>query len=102
FVILCGHYEGIDERILETFVTDEISIGDYVLTSGELAAMVVIDAAVRLQPGVLGAEGGAARDSHADGLLEGPHYTRPQIFRGMEVPAVLQRGNHAEIKRWRR
>ncbi len=102
FVLLCGHYEGIDERALQMVVTDELSIGDYVLTSGELAAMVVIDAAVRLQPGVLGAEMGAAQDSHADGLLEGPHYTRPQVFRGAEVPQVLQRGNHAEIERWRR
>lgn len=102
FLLLCGHYEGIDERALQTVVTDEISIGDYVLTSGELAAMVVIDAAVRLQPGVLGAEGGAERDSHADGLLEGAHYTRPQVYRDMEVPAVLQGGNHGQIMRWRR
>ncbi|MDX1991247.1 MAG: tRNA (guanosine(37)-N1)-methyltransferase TrmD [bacterium] len=101
-VLLCGHYEGIDERALQLVVTDQISIGDYVLTGGELAAMVVIDAVVRHIPGVLGAEGAQHRDSHADGLLEGPHYTRPPVFRGLEVPQVLQRGNHAEIEAWRR
>jgi tRNA (guanine37-N1)-methyltransferase len=101
-VIVCGHYEGIDERVRQTAVTDEISIGDYVLTGGELPAMVVIDALARHIPGVLGAEGAQDRDSHADGLLEGPHYTRPLIFRGLPVPEVLQRGNHAEIARWRR
>ncbi|HEX2621828.1 MAG TPA: tRNA (guanosine(37)-N1)-methyltransferase TrmD [Phototrophicaceae bacterium] len=101
-IILCGHYEGIDERVLDLFVTDEISIGDYVLTGGELAAMVVIDALTRHIPGVLGAEGAHERDSHADGLLEGPHYTRPQVFRGMEVPRILQNGNHHDIERWRR
>lgn len=101
-VLLCGHYEGIDERVRQLVVTDEISIGDYVLTGGELAAMVVIDAVVRHIPGVLGAEGAEQRDSHADGVLEGPHYTRPQIFRDLEVPQMLQAGNHAEIERWRR
>ncbi len=101
-VILCGHYEGIDERVLELAVTDEISIGDYVLTGGELAAMVVMDAVVRLLPGVLGAEGAAERDSHADGVLEGPHYTRPTVFRGLVVPEVLQGGNHSAIEAWRR
>jgi tRNA (guanine37-N1)-methyltransferase len=101
-VILCGHYEGIDERALELVVTDEISIGDYVLTGGELAAMVVIDAVMRHIPGVLGAEGAETRDSHADGLLEGPQYTRPPMFRGLAVPQVLQDGNHAAIQRWRR
>lgn len=101
-IILCGHYEGIDERALELLVTDEISIGDYVLTGGELAAMVVIDALTRHIPGVLGAEGAHERDSHADGLLEGPHYTRPVEFRGLEVPQVLQQGNHHEIEAWRR
>jgi tRNA (guanine37-N1)-methyltransferase len=100
--ILCGHYEGVDERVRELVVTDEISIGDYVLTGGELAAMVVIDAVVRHVPGVLGAEGAQHRDSHADGLLEGPQYTRPQVYRGLEVPQVLQQGNHGEIARWRR
>ncbi|MFW5692456.1 MAG: tRNA (guanosine(37)-N1)-methyltransferase TrmD [Chloroflexota bacterium] len=101
-VLVCGHYEGFDERIRELVVTDEISIGDYVLTGGELAAMVVIDAVTRHIPGVLGAEGGQDRDSHADGLLEGPHYTRPVEYRGYTVPQVLQAGNHAEIERWRR
>lgn len=101
-ILLCGHYEGFDERVRELVVTDEISIGDYVLTGGELAAMVLIDAIVRQIPGVLGAEGGAARESHADGLLEGPHYTRPAEFRGLGVPDVLKNGNHAEIDRWRR
>lgn len=101
-LLLCGHYEGVDERVRELVVTHELSIGDYVLTGGELAAMVVIDAVVRQIPGVLGAEGAAERDSHADGLLEGPHYTRPADFRGLGVPDVLKNGNHAEIERWRR
>ncbi len=101
-ILLCGHYEGIDERVLELYVTDEISIGDYVLTGGELAAMVVIDATMRHIPGLLGAEGAHERDSHADGLLEGPHYTRPVVFEGLEVPAILQAGNHREIEAWRR
>ncbi|MCU0497278.1 MAG: tRNA (guanosine(37)-N1)-methyltransferase TrmD [Anaerolineae bacterium] len=101
-IFLCGHYEGIDERAVDLLITDMISIGDYVLTGGELAAMVVIDAVTRQLPGVLGAEGAHERDSHADGLLEGPHYTRPQNFRGLEVPEVLQRGHHAEIETWRR
>lgn len=101
-ILLCGHYEGIDDRLRETHITDEISIGDYVLTGGELAAMVVIDATLRHVPGLLGADGAHKRDSHADGLLEGAHYTRPQVYRGLEVPDVLQRGNHAEIERWRR
>lgn len=102
FVILCGHYEGIDERVRQLVVTDEISIGDYVLTGGELPAMVVVDAVVRHIPGVLGAEGGATRESHADGILEGAHYTRPVEFRGLSVPQALQDGNHAAIERWRR
>lgn len=101
-IFLCGHYEGFDERIRDLVVDEEISIGDYVLTGGELAAMVVIDAVIRQIPGVLGAEGGAARDSHADGLLEGAHYTRPAEFRGLGVPDVLKNGNHAAIDRWRR
>ena len=101
-VIVCGHYEGFDERIRELVVTDEISIGDYVLTSGELAAMVVIDSVVRLLPGVLGAEGGAERDSHADGLLEYPHYTRPAEYRGLGVPDILKSGNHGAVDLWRR
>ncbi|PBB05850.1 MULTISPECIES: tRNA (guanosine(37)-N1)-methyltransferase TrmD [Salimicrobium] len=101
-VFLCGHYEGYDERIREHLVTDEISIGDYVLTGGELPAMVTMDAVIRLVPGVLGNEESAPRDSFSDGLLEHPHYTRPQNFRGMEVPDVLTSGNHAKIDEWRR
>jgi len=101
-ILVCGHYEGFDERIRELVVTDEISIGDYVLTGGELAAMVVIDAVARQIPGLLGAEGAQHRDSHADGLLEGPHYTRPVEFRGLGVPEVLKNGNHAHIDQWRR
>lgn len=101
-ILLCGHYEGVDERVRELLITDEISIGDYVLTGGELAAMVIVDAVVRQIPGVLGAEEGAATESHADGLLEGPHYTRPLEFRGLTVPVVLREGNHAAIARWRR
>ena len=101
-ILVCGHYEGVDERARQLAVSDEISIGDYVLTGGELAALVLIDAVVRLIPGVLGAEGAQHRDSHADGLLEGPHYTRPSVFRGLGVPAVLTSGHHAEVERWRR
>ncbi len=100
--VVCSHYEGEDERIRETIITDEVSIGDYVLTGGELAAMVMIDALTRFLPGVLGAEGAQHRDSHADGLLEGPHYTRPSVYRGKAVPLVLQEGNHAKITQWRR
>ncbi len=99
--LLCGHYEGVDERVRAHLVTDEISIGDYVLTGGELAALVVIDAVSRLIPGVLGAEDGAQNDSHATGLLEYPHYTRPAEFRSWRVPDVLLSGNHARIERWR-
>lgn len=101
-ILLCGHYEGFDERIRETVVTEELSIGDYVLTGGELASMVVIDAVIRQIPGVLGSEGGADRDSHADGLLEGPHYTRPAEFRDMGVPDILKSGHHAAVDQWRR
>ncbi len=101
-ILVCGHYEGVDERARQVAISDEISIGDYVLTGGELAALVLIDAVVRLIPGVLGAEGAQHRDSHADGLLEGPHYTRPPEFRGLGVPAVLTSGHHAEVDRWRR
>ncbi|MFN8379334.1 MAG: tRNA (guanosine(37)-N1)-methyltransferase TrmD [Anaerolineae bacterium] len=101
-VLLCGHYEGVDERALELVVTDEISLGDYVLTGGELAAMVIVDAVVRHIPGVLGAEGAADRDSHADGLLEGPQYTRPPEFRGLRAPDVLLDGDHTQVDRWRR
>jgi len=101
-ILICGHYEGVDERVREHLVTDEISIGDYVLSGGELAAMVVVDAVVRQLPGALGAEGAVSEDSHSSGLLEYPQYTRPQAFRGWEVPQVLLSGNHAEIARWRR
>ncbi|MFH1646840.1 MAG: tRNA (guanosine(37)-N1)-methyltransferase TrmD [Chloroflexota bacterium] len=101
-VFICGHYEGVDERVGERLVTDEISIGDYVLTGGELPAMVVIDAVVRLLPGVLGSEESPQEDSHACGLLEYPQYTRPADFRGWTVPEVLLSGNHARIAKWRR
>lgn len=100
-VFLCGHYEGYDERIREHLVTDEISIGDFVLTGGELPAMTVIDAIVRLLPGVLGKEDSHIQDSFSTGLLEHPHYTRPADFRGMKVPDVLTSGNHAKINEWR-
>jgi len=101
-ILLCGHYEAIDERVKNTLVDEELSIGDYVLTGGELAALVVIDAATRLVPGVLGDEESAYRDSFGDGLLDHPHYTRPAEFRGMQVPDVLLSGNHAAIMKWRR
>jgi tRNA (guanine37-N1)-methyltransferase len=101
-VLLCGRYEGVDERIRQHLVTDEISIGDYVLTGGELAAMVVVDAVARLLPGVLGAEDAADEDSFATGLLEGPHYTKPAEFRGWAVPEVLRSGHAANVARWRR
>ena len=100
--LLCGRYEGVDERVRKHLVTDEISIGDYVLSGGELPAMVVIDSIVRLLPGALGDPEGAQKDSHASGLLEYPHYTRPAEFRGWEVPEVLSSGDHARIDRWRR
>ncbi|MEZ4517044.1 MAG: tRNA (guanosine(37)-N1)-methyltransferase TrmD [Chloroflexota bacterium] len=101
-ILICGRYEGVDERVREHLVTDELSIGDYVLTGGELAAMVVVDAVTRLLPGVLGAEGAAAEDSHATGLLEGPHYTHPEVYRVWPVPEVLLSGHAANIERWRR
>jgi tRNA (guanine37-N1)-methyltransferase len=100
--LLCGRYEGFDERVREHLVTDQISLGDYVLTGGELPALSIIDAVSRLIPGVLGDPDGAQDDSHASGLLEYPHYTRPAEFRGWKVPDVLLSGNHAEINRWRR
>jgi tRNA (guanine37-N1)-methyltransferase len=99
--LLCAHYEGLDERAVELLVTDEISIGDYVLTGGELAALVVVDAVSRLVPGVLGNEESAQRDSFADGLLEAPHYTRPTQWRDKAVPEVLLSGHHARIEHWR-
>jgi tRNA (guanine37-N1)-methyltransferase len=100
-VLVAGRYEGVDERLIEAEVDEELSIGDYVLSGGELAAMVVIDAVIRQLPGVLGHESSALEDSFADGLLDYPHYTRPETYQGMGVPAVLLSGNHAEIRRWR-
>ena len=101
-VLLCGRYEGVDERVTEAIVTDEISIGDYVLSGGEPAALVVIDAVVRLLPGALGSETSAIYESFSAGLLDYPQYTRPPEFRGMKVPEVLLSGNHAEIEQWRK
>lgn len=101
-IIICGRYEGVDERIRENLVTDEVSIGDYVLTGGELAAMVITDAVSRLLPGVLGDETSPESESFSSGLLEYPQYTRPSDFRGQRVPEVLLNGNHAEIEKWRR
>jgi len=100
--LICGRYEGVDERVRQHLVSDEISIGDYVLTGGELAALVLIDAVTRLLPGVLGATGAAESDSYATGLLEGPHYTRPEIYQGYSVPFVLRSGHAANISLWRR
>lgn len=100
-VLICGRYEGVDERVSEALVTDEISIGDYVLSGGEPAALVVVDAVVRLVPGALGSETSAVNESFSEGLLDYPHYTRPPEFRGMRVPEVLLSGHHEEIARWR-
>ncbi|MCP4541942.1 MAG: tRNA (guanosine(37)-N1)-methyltransferase TrmD [Chloroflexi bacterium] len=101
-LLICGRYEGVDERVRQHLVTDELSIGDYVITGGELAAMIVVDAVTRLLPGVLGDPGATFEDSHACGLLEGPHYTRPATFRDYQVPQILLSGDHAAIARWRR
>jgi tRNA (guanine37-N1)-methyltransferase len=101
-VLICGRYEGVDERVVEHLVTDEISIGDYVLSGGEIPAMVLVDAITRLIPGALGCEQSAERESFAAGLLDYPHYTRPAEYRGIKVPEVLLGGNHAEIEKWRR
>ena len=101
-VLICGRYEGVDERVADALVTDEVSIGDYVLSGGEPAALVVIDAAVRLIPGALGSDTSATTESFSDGLLDYPHYTRPPDFEGMCAPEVLLTGHHAEIARWRR
>jgi tRNA (guanine37-N1)-methyltransferase len=101
-IFICGHYEGVDERVREYLLSDEISIGDYVLSGGELAAMVLVDAVVRQLPGVLGSEASLGQDSHTTGLLQYPQYTRPQVYQGWEVPAVLVSGNHAQIAKWRR
>jgi tRNA (guanine37-N1)-methyltransferase len=102
FALVCGRYEGVDERIRQHLVTDEISIGDYVLTGGELPALVVIDAVARLIPGVLGDEAATVKDSHQGGLLEHPHYTRPAEFRGWRVPEILRSGDHGRVEGWRR
>lgn len=101
-VLICGHYEGVDERVREHLAADEISIGDYVLTGGELAALVIVDAVARLLPGVLGDPTSLDEESHTSGLLEYPHYTRPPRFRGWEVPEILLSGDHGRIARWRR
>ena len=101
-ILICGHYEGVDERVRQVLATDEISIGDYVLTGGEVPALVIVEAVTRLVPGVLGDPGATFEDSHAEGFLEYPHYTRPPVFRGHGVPEVLLSGDHAEVIRWRR
>ncbi len=101
-LLICGRYEGVDERVRQHLVDDEISIGDYVLTGGEIPAMVVVDSVIRLLPGVLGDPGAAMKNSHARGLLEHPQYTRPAVFRGYPVPDLLLSGDHAKIARWRR
>lgn len=100
-IFLCGHYEGIDERVRQSIVTDEISIGDYILTGGEVAVLTIVDSIIRLLPEVLGNENSFIEDSFTDGLLDCPHYTRPASFRGMDVPEVLLSGNHAKIDEWR-
>ncbi|MFN2621246.1 MAG: tRNA (guanosine(37)-N1)-methyltransferase TrmD [Chthoniobacterales bacterium] len=101
-IIICGHYEGVDHRVIEHLIDEEISIGDYVLTNGAIAAVVLVDAVVRLLPGVLGDDQSAADDSFNAGLLEGPQYTRPSEFRGWKVPDILLSGNHGEIAKWRK
>jgi tRNA (guanine37-N1)-methyltransferase len=101
FGLVAGRYEGIDQRVSDTLIDEELSIGDYVLSGGEFPALIVIDAVTRLLPGVLGDEASAAEDSFGDGLLDWPHYTRPEVWDGMPVPAVLLGGNHAAIRRWR-
>jgi tRNA (guanine37-N1)-methyltransferase len=101
-LLICGRYEGVDERVREHLATDQISIGDYVLSGGEIPAMVIVEAVTRLLPGALGDPLATTKDSHAEGLLEYPHYTRPAVFRGWAVPEMLLSGNHAEVARWRR
>ncbi|MEK6324346.1 MAG: tRNA (guanosine(37)-N1)-methyltransferase TrmD [Acidobacteriota bacterium] len=101
-VLICGRYEGVDERVVERLITDEVSIGDYVVSGGEIPAMVVVDAVTRLIPGALGCEQSAERESFTGGLLDYPHYTRPAEYRGIQAPEILLSGNHAEIERWRR
>lgn len=100
-ILLCGRYEGVDERIIDLYVDEEWSLGDFVLSGGEIAAMTMMDAIIRLLPGVLGHERSAVEDSFAEGFLDCPHYTRPEVFRGLEVPEVLLSGNHERIRRWR-
>lgn len=101
-IFVCGHYEGVDERVRERLVTDSLSIGDYVLTGGELPALVMMDAVIRLLPGALGDESAPEKDSFSEGLLEYPHYTRPRSFRGWDVPEILFSGHHAQMEGWRR
>jgi tRNA (guanine37-N1)-methyltransferase len=101
-VLVCGRYEGVDERVVEELIDDEISIGDYILSGGEIAAMVLVDSITRLLPGALGCGESAQRESFSEGLLDFPQYTRPAEYRGLKVPDVLLSGNHAEIERWRR
>src|SRR5215469_14459371 len=101
-ILLCGRFEGLDQRVIEARAVEELSIGDFVLAGGEIAAMALIEASVRLIPGVLGADASPTEESFEAGLLEYPHYTRPQVFEGLEIPAVLSSGNHAEIARWRK
>jgi tRNA (guanine37-N1)-methyltransferase len=100
-IVVCGRFEGVDERVIEARALEEISIGDYVLSGGEIAAMALIDACVRLQPGVMGEADSGVEESFADGLLEYPHYTRPQVFEGLAIPEVLTSGDHAKVARWR-
>jgi tRNA (guanine37-N1)-methyltransferase len=101
-ILLCGRYEGLDQRVIDSLVDREVSIGDYVLSGGELPAMVLVDAVARQIPGVVGNEGSAPADSFATGLLDWPHYTRPEAFRGLSVPPVLLSGHHAQVAEWRR
>lgn len=101
-ILLCGHYEGVDERVIRTDVDEEISIGDYVLTNGCAAAIVLVDAVSRFIPGVIGHPDAVREDSFQEGIFDAPHYTRPEVFEGLEVPLVLRNGNHAEIRKWRK
>ena len=101
-ILLCGHYEGVDQRVLDTLIDEEISLGDFILTGGEIAAMALADSVARFIPGVLGDAMSAHDESFSDGLLEYPQYTRPSDFRGLKVPDVLLSGNHAQIQKWRR
>lgn len=100
-ILVCGHYEGLDQRAIDIAIDEEISVGDYILTGGELGAMIIIDAVARLLPGVLGCGESSVDESFTSGMLEYPHYTRPRVYRGLEVPEVLLSGNHAEIDKWR-